>query len=61
MYIDNLDCSVLSSSSGHLEKLALVWPLALSTPVAAVGLAGRPERNTEFFGVPISRLPQKTL
>ncbi len=34
------------NSIGHLEKLALVWPLALSTPIAAVGLAGWPERNT---------------
>jgi hypothetical protein len=35
-------------SWGHLEKLALAWPWAPSTPVAAVGLAGQPARNSNF-------------
>lgn len=38
---------------GHLEKLALAWPWAPSTPVAAVGLAGQPARNSNFSRCPV--------
>ena len=37
---------------GHLEKLALAWPPTQSTPVAAVGLAGQPTRNSNFSRCP---------
>ena len=40
------------STSGHLEKLALAWPWAPSTPFAAVGLSSQPARNSNFSRCP---------
>ena len=39
---------------GHLEKLAMEWSWAPSTPVAAVGLAGQPAQNSNFSRCPVS-------
>jgi hypothetical protein len=43
-------------NKGHLEKLALTWFLALSTPDAAVDLAGQPRQRLNF-----SRCPKQIL
>ena len=40
------------TTCGHLEKLALTWFLALSTPDAAVDLAGQPRQRLNFSRCP---------